>query len=52
MIYTHRNFFDPIASIAVIPIFCLLRMISHAPFVREKQRKEAIRKGHVIEGSL
>lgn len=42
----------PIASIAVTPIFCLLRMIFFVPFIREKLRKEAIRKGHVIEATL
>lgn len=39
-------------SIALTPIFCLLRKIFFVPFIREKLRQEAIRKGHVIEASL
>lgn len=45
-------FLGLIASIVVTPIFCLLRTIFFVPFIREKLRKEAIRKGHVIEASL
>ncbi|MBP3477219.1 MAG: hypothetical protein J6K48_13045 [Lachnospiraceae bacterium] len=45
-------FLGPVVSIAITPIFCLLRKIFFVPFIRENLRKEAIRKGHVIEASL
>lgn len=45
-------FLGPIAAIVVTPIFCLLRTIFFVPFIRDKLRAEAIKKGHVIEASL
>lgn len=45
-------FLGPTASLAVTPIFCLLRTIFYVPFIREKLRREAIAKGHVIEATL
>lgn len=45
-------FLGPTVSVAVTPIFCLLRKIFFVPFIRKNLREKAIRKGHVIEASL
>ena len=45
-------FLGPIFSIAVTPIFCLLRTIFYVPLIRKKLREKAIEEGHVIEATL
>lgn len=45
-------FFGPVASLAITPIFCLLRIIFYVPFIRKSLREEAERKGHVVKASL
>ena len=42
-------FLGPVASLAITPIFCLLRKLFYVPFIRESLREKAERKGHVVE---
>lgn len=45
-------FLGPIFSLAVTPIFCLLRKIFFVPFIRKNLREKAEKKGHIIEAEL
>lgn len=45
-------FLGPVASLAITPIFCLLRKLFYVPFIRESLREKAERKGHVVEAHL
>ena len=37
-----------LTSIVVTPIFCFLRKLFFVPFIRDKLKKKAIEKGHVV----
>lgn len=45
-------FLGPVASLAITPIFCLLRKLFFVPFIRKSLREKAERKGHVVEAHL
>ena len=45
-------FLGPVASVAITPVFCFLRKIFFVPFIRERLREEAKRKGHVVKAFL
>ena len=45
-------FLGPVASLAITPVFCLLRKIFFVPFIRKSLREKAERKGHVVEAHL
>lgn len=45
-------FLGPVASLAITPLFCLLRKLFYVPFIRKSLREKAERKGNVVEASL
>lgn len=45
-------FLGPVASLAITPLFCLLRMLFYVPFIRKSLQEEAERKGNVVEAHL
>lgn len=45
-------FLGPVASLAITPVFCLLRKLFFVPFIRKSLREKAERKGHVVEAHL
>ena len=45
-------FSGPIFSLAVTPIFCLLRTIFYVPFIRKKLLEKAKQQGHIFEATL
>ena len=45
-------FLGPVASIAITPIFCLLRKIFFVPFICENLREKAKKNGHVVQATL
>lgn len=45
-------FLGPVASLAITPLFCLLRKLFYVPFIRKSLREKAERKGHVVEAHL
>ncbi len=46
------NFLGPVASLAITPIFCLLRKIFYLPFIRKGLIEKAKEKGHVVEAHM
>lgn len=45
-------FLGPVASLAITPVFCLLRKIFYVPLIREKLREKAKEEGHVVQATL
>lgn len=45
-------FLGPVASLAITPVFCLLRKLFFVPFIRKSLREKAGRKGHVVQATL
>lgn len=45
-------FHGPVVSLAITPLFCLLRKIFFVPFMRKSLIEKAERKGHVVEAHL
>ena len=45
-------FLGSVASLAITPLFCLLRMLFYVPFIRKSLQEEAERKGNVVEAHL
>lgn len=45
-------FLGPVASLAITPIFCLLRKIFYVPLIRKRLIKKATEDGHVVEAHL
>lgn len=45
-------FLGPVASLAITPVFCLLRKIFFVPIIRGKLRESAEKKGHVVQATL
>ena len=45
-------FLGPVASLAITPLFCLLRKLFYVPFIRKSLREKAERKGNVVEAHL
>lgn len=45
-------FLGPVASLAITPLFSILRKVFFVPIIRKSLREKAERKGHVIAASL
>lgn len=45
-------FLGPVASLAITPLFCLLRKLFYVPFIRKSLQEKAERKGNVVEAHL
>lgn len=45
-------FLGPVVSLAITPLFCLLRKLFYIPFIRKSLREKAERKGNVVEATL
>lgn len=45
-------FLGPVASLAITPVFWLLRAWFYVPFIRKSLQEEAERKGNVVEAHL
>lgn len=45
-------FLGPVASLAITPVFCLLRKIFFVPFIRKSLIEKAKEDGHVVQATL
>lgn len=45
-------FLGPIASLAITPLFCLIRKIFYVPFIRKRLLEKAKEDGHIVEAHL